>query len=115
MVSACGIGCLGVLRFAITRERTDEAAALGVANEIDSLGLQPGLPGPSFFRRTTSEICAAITASDGPQRSAILGKHLARIEDLRLRRALQAACDLEERPLASRKDKQQYLWAGLRR
>jgi hypothetical protein len=104
-----------VLRFAITRERKDEAAADGAANAIDSLGLTPGLAGPSFFRRTTSEICAAITAPDDPQRNVILGKHLARIEDPRLRRAVQAAFDLDERPPSPHADKRQRLWAGLQR
>jgi hypothetical protein len=107
---------LAILRFAITRARKDEAAVLGLASEIDSLGLQPGLAGPSFFRRTSSEICAAITASDNPQRSAILTKHLARIEDSRLRRAVQAACDLDAPPpSSSHADKRQHLWAGLQR
>jgi hypothetical protein len=107
---------LALLRFAITRARKDEAAVLGVASEIDSLGLRPGIAGPSFFRRTSSEICAAITAPDDPQRSDILTRHLARIEDPRLRRAIQAAFDLDASPpSSSHADKRQHLWVGLQR
>jgi len=102
-----------LLCFAVTREQTDETAALRAADAIDSLGRQSGHPGPTFFRRTTAEVCEAIAASDGPHRRTILGRHLARIEDPRLRRVMQAACDLEPRPASSPQDRRQYLWSGL--
>jgi hypothetical protein len=71
---------------------------------------------PSFFRRTSSEVCNAITTPDDPKRNAILAKHLARIDDLRLRRAFQAAIGLEHRPpQAASESKRQELWAGLPR
>jgi hypothetical protein len=104
-----------ILRFAITREAADQSAALAIAGGIDSLALEQGWPAPSFFRRTTSEICAAIIAPHDPGRNAILARHLARIEDPRLRRAFRAAFDLDARPLPSQADNRRHLWAGLQR
>ena len=105
-----------LLRFAITHDPSDQAAVLSVASEIDSLGLQRRQSAPSFFRRTSSEVCQAIITCDDPKRNAILGKHLARIDDLRLRRAFRAAIGLADRPSqASSESKRQELWAGLSR
>jgi hypothetical protein len=105
-----------LLRFAITRDPSDQAAVLFVANEIDSLGPRRTQSAPSFFRRTSSEVCEAILTRDDPSRRAILTKHLARIDDLRLRRAFQAAIGLEDRPpQAFPESKPQELWAGLPR
>src|SRR6516162_4143786 len=47
------------------------------------------------FRRTSSEVCKMITALDDPRRATILKKHIARIDDPRLRHAFQAVVDLE--------------------
>jgi hypothetical protein len=105
-----------LLRFAITHDPGDQDAVLSVANEIDSLGLRRTQSAPSFFRRTSSEVCQAITTRDDPKRNAILAKHLARIDDLRLRRAFRAAIGLEDRPAqASTESRRQELWAGLPR
>jgi hypothetical protein len=104
-----------LLRFAVTRDAKDEAAASAMGDEIDAIGQRWRPPGPSFFRRTTDEIWKAITAPDGAERATILKKHLARIDDPRLRRALAAATDVERRPsLAFSKIDGQRLWAGLR-
>jgi hypothetical protein len=104
-----------LLRFAVTRDAKDEAAALAMADEIDAIGQRWRPPGPSFFRRTTDEICKAITAPAGAERAAMLNKHLARIEDPRLRRAFAAATEVERRPSpAFSKIDGQRLWAGLR-
>jgi hypothetical protein len=84
-----------LLRFAITRDVKDQAAALAMADEIDALGQRWRPSAPSFFRRTSGEACEAIVARDDPTRAAILKKHIARIEDPRLRRAFQAAVELE--------------------
>lgn len=105
-----------LLRFAVTHDPSDQAAVLAVANGIDSLGLRRTQSAPSFFRRTSSEVCQAIIARDDPKRNAILAKHLARIDDLRLRRAFQAAIGFDDRPpQASSESKRQELWAGLPR
>jgi hypothetical protein len=85
-----------LLRFAITWEPKDEAAALAMADEIDALGLHWRPSAPSFFRRTSAEVCKAITAFDDPKRKAILKTHLARIDNPALRRAFQAAVALEQ-------------------
>ena len=84
-----------LLRFAITRDPKDEAAVFAMADEIDALGLQWRPSAPSFFRRTSCEVCKMITALDDPRRATILKKHIARIDDPRLRRAFQAAVDVE--------------------
>jgi hypothetical protein len=85
-----------LLRFAITQDPDDEHAVLMAANGIDSLGRQWGRAGPTFFRRSSEEVCEAIRALDDPGREAILKKHIRRIEHPGLRRAFQAAvhCDL---------------------
>jgi hypothetical protein len=104
-----------LLRFAVTRDAKDEAAALAMGDEIDAIGQRWRPPGPSFFRRTTDEVCRAITAPDGVKRATILKKHLARIDDPRLRRAFAAATEVERRPSpAFSKIDGQRLWAGLR-
>ena len=105
-----------LLRFAITRDPQDEAAALAMADEIDALGLRWRPSAPSFFRRTSAEVCWAITAPDGPKRAGVLKSHVARIDQPPLRRAFQAAVELEqEMPAASPKSRRRNLWVGLRR
>ena len=106
---------LRLLRFAVTRDAKDEAAALAMGDEIDAIGQRWRPPGPTFFRRTTDEVCKAITAPDGVERATILKKHLVRIDDARMRRAFAAATEVERRPSpASSKIDGQRLWAGLR-
>jgi hypothetical protein len=103
-----------LLRFAITHDPKDEAAAIALADEMDALGLHWRPSAPSFFRRTSDELCRAITARDDPGRATILKRHLARIEDARLRRAFQAAVDLAEpSPSGSARLKPRDLWTGL--
>src|SRR5215831_4768744 len=70
-----------LLRFAVTSDPKDQSAALALADEIDALGLQWRPSAPTFFRRTASEVCEAITALDDPKRMAVLKRHLARIEN----------------------------------
>lgn len=103
-----------LLRFAITRGPRDEAAALAMADEIDAIGLRWRPSGPSFFRRTTGELCQAITALDDPKRATTLKSHIARIDEPRLRSAFQAAVELERKsPPASAEGKRRDLWTGL--
>src|SRR5262249_57774887 len=104
-----------LLRFAITRDPKDEAAVIAMADEIDALGLQWRPSAPSFFRRTSIEVCKMIIALDDPRRATILKKHIARIDDPRLRRAFQAVVDLERgSPTAPYKEKRHDLLAGLK-
>jgi len=104
-----------LLRFAITCDPKDPAAACSMADEIDALGHQSRPSAPTFFRRTSGEVCEAINALEDPRRITILKKHIARIDDPRLRRAFQAAVDLERgsRPAAT-EHKHQHFWAGMR-
>jgi hypothetical protein len=87
-----------LLRFAITCDPKDQAAAFAVADELDALGHQWRPSAPSFFRRTSSEVCKMIIALDDPRRITILKKHIARIDDPRLRRAFQVRSVLSENP-----------------
>ncbi len=104
-----------VLRFAITCDAKDQAAAFAMADEIDALGHQSRPSAPTFFRRASGEVCEAINALEDPRRITILKKHIARIDDPRLRRAFQAAVDLERGSWpAATEQKRQHFWAGMR-
>jgi len=109
-----------LLRFAITHEPADQIAVLAHAEELDSVGLWWRPTAPSFFRRTSQEVCAAIQAAGAPRQTAVLRKHISRIADPRLRRAFAAAVGLQEasvkqRALKTRKRKNSDLWKGLTR
>ena len=109
-----------LLRFAITREPSDRWAALAVADELDSLGMRWRPAAPSFFLRTSNEVCEAILMEgDGPEETVLL-RHVARISDTRLRRAFRAAVDIQQtseiQPQSAGENKarkHQDLWKGL--
>jgi hypothetical protein len=103
-----------LLRFAITLDAKDEKATSAKADQLDGL-VSGGAPSaPTFFRRTTSEICRAITALDDPAQATTLEKHIARIDDPRLRRAFQAAVGVDDATSSARSGpKKHNLWAGL--
>jgi hypothetical protein len=103
-----------LLRFAITWDPKDEAAALAMADEIDALGQRWRPSAPTFFRRTSGEVCKAIIALEAPHRAAILKTHIARIDDPRLRRAFRAAADLERELRPAAAEEKGHLWTGLR-
>jgi hypothetical protein len=104
-----------LLRFAITWEPDDELAVIMMANGIDSLGRQWGRAAPTFFRRSSDQVCKAITALDDPRREAILKEHIRRIEQPGLRRAFQAAVHSEERAQQfPERSREPGLWTGLR-
>lgn len=82
---------LALLRFAVTLETSDLQAAWAVAAELDRLGARERDSVTfGFFRRTTQELCAAML-QPGSSADAIVHRHLARMPDDRLKRALQAA------------------------
>jgi hypothetical protein len=108
-----------LLRFAITRQPSDASLALAMADELDSLGLRWRPVAPSFFRRTTSDICEAIEMVEDGHNNAVLRRHVARIDDPRLKRAFRAAVGLRESvecpPQSVNNDRDKYrdLWKGL--
>jgi len=107
-----------LLRYAVTREPSDRSAALAMADELDSLGGQWRPAAPRFFLRTSDEVCGAVLTIGDRRSHEVLRRHAARIDDLRLRRAFEAAVLHQtkepRRPQAKRKRrKNQDLWKGL--
>lgn len=86
---------LAILRFAITREEDDRAAILAAAADMDRLGAAPVRPGFAFFGRTSTEICDLIVARHSPDNKAMLRRHLSKIQNDRLRRALEGALEID--------------------
>ena len=86
---------LAILRFSLTLQAKDKAAVQAMADELDRLGFVARRPEFSFFLRTSTELCNAIADLSYPERNAVLRRHLARIEDPRLRVAFSAATELE--------------------
>jgi hypothetical protein len=87
-----------LLRFAVTREPADWSAALAMAEEIDSLDPRWRPAAPSFFLRTSKEVCEAILAAGSRHANQVLEKHAKRIPEPRLRRAFRAAVGLKSSP-----------------
>ncbi|WP_236000050.1 hypothetical protein [Bradyrhizobium uaiense] len=109
---------LAVLRFAVTRDDDDRMHALGVAGEVDRLG---GAVDDAFhfFRRTTAELCVAISGR-GADQDAVVRRFLAQIDHVRLRRAVEAAIAKDNvrdctppKLVASRVKPGNDLWRGL--
>jgi hypothetical protein len=113
---------LALLRYAVTLHDADKSAVLLIAEEIDKLGSRAEEPPAfKFFRRTSFELCSAILDAQNSKKSAVLHLHLERIDDCRLRRALEAAIEFgDNSQIVSsvnkiRKRGSQGLWKGLRR
>ena len=108
-----------LLRFAVTREATDQVAALAMADQLDSLGIGWKRAKPSFFVKTSIEVSNAILAVGDGENNTVLRRHLARIDDPRLRRAFQAAVGLQETSVLPKESaegkrrKRPDLWKGL--
>jgi hypothetical protein len=102
-----------LLRFAITLDAKDETAASAKADELDGLVSGGGPSAPTFFRRTTSEVCKAITGHDDPTQATVLKKHIARIDDPRLRRAFEAVVRGDATWSSPAGHKERKLWVGL--
>ena len=105
---------LAVLRFAVTLDDDDRMHALGVAGEVDRLG---GAADDAFhfFRRTTAELCAAISGQ-GADQDAVIRRFLAQIDNVRLKRAVEATIARDRTPpklVASRMKPGNDLWRGL--
>jgi hypothetical protein len=109
---------LAILRFAVTLDNADRLAVMAIANEIDRLG--PRHAGESafdFFRRTSAELCAAIPRPN-ELTSSILQRHLARIDDDRIKRVFAAATGADQPKVTSVSKpikRDNGLWRGLSR
>jgi hypothetical protein len=114
-----------LLRFAVTREPSDQSAVLAMAEELDALGVRWRPAAPRFFLRTSTEVCEAILAVSEGHNNAVLRRHIARIDDPRLRRTFQAAVGLrqasdvqrtsepQQQNAKAKRRKDQDLWKGL--
>jgi hypothetical protein len=82
----------------------------GAGSNIERIGF-------CFFSKASAEFCSAIVDRNDPHAASKLERHVGRIDDLRLRRALEAAIDFGRpeppSPVAKRKNRED-LWKGLR-
>jgi hypothetical protein len=105
-----------ILRFAITQEKVDRAPVLAAAEAMDRLSAMNGGRGFSFFVRSSREICDLIAGKHGPGECAQLRLLLRRIDDARLKRALEAVLEMERPDLKVRRPRPRRpldLWRGL--
>lgn len=105
-----------ISRFAITLQQTDRVAALTITADMDRGESVSHGSGLTFFVRTTIKLCDAIAAKDDPDAIATLRAYLRQIEHLPLRRAFEAALDLDLIPTKRHKPfnrSRDYLWKGL--
>jgi hypothetical protein len=108
---------LAILRFAVTLEQSDRTVVMTMAGKLDGAACRLGSNGFCFFAKTSSELCGAIVDRSDPQSANALRRHLRRIEDCRLRRALEAAIGYAPAlatPDAPRRSIREDLWKGLR-
>src|SRR5262245_7314989 len=107
---------LAILRFALTHDNADRLGVLAIANEIDRLGgHQDTGPDFSFFRRTSTELCAAMLQRQAGD-EVVLKRYLAAIDDPRLNHTMAAAVEVPQpKPdLAKRRVRPDHdLWRGL--
>ena len=105
---------LGILRFAVTLERRDQAAVMCLAAEMDRLGSDGSKSGFSYFTRTSTKLCDCIVAKHDFDKLAELRLYIEKIDDRRLRRALEGALfERRHKPGRSRQLDREYLWKGL--
>lgn len=107
---------MAILRFALTLENSDRLNVLSTAAEMDRLDRQSGSePNFSFFRRTSSRLCAAILERNETA-GTVLRQYLARIEDAHLKRVLATALGIdrsEPAPAGGVHKSNPSLWKGL--
>ena len=105
---------LGILRFTITLERCDRAAVMSLAAEMDRLGASKTQSGFTYFTRTSTKLCDCIVAKHDFAKLAELRLHIEKIDDYRLRRALEGALFAKRnKSVRSRQPDREYLWKGL--
>jgi hypothetical protein len=105
---------LEILRFAVTLEHRDRATVMGLAAEMDRLGPGTTQSGFSYFTRTSVEFCDGIVGNGSAENAAGLRLYIGKINDRRLRRALEAVLfEKSNEPVRFRKLDRAYLWKGL--
>jgi len=105
-----------ILRFAVTRREADRSVVLAKARNMDGLRRDADTRHFTFFSKSSAELCAAITSEGDPGRVAVLRRHFNRVENPRLRAALEAAAGLAESDTvmaASPHGARIHLWKGL--
>jgi len=108
---------LAILRFAVTRDDSDRTSVMAAAGELDRLGSSSDDVSFSFFIRTSSDLCDAIVEVQNSHRCRVLTAFLKRVEDRRLRLALEAAFECPSRSPALpriKRHSREDLWRGLR-
>ncbi|WP_315834753.1 hypothetical protein [Bradyrhizobium prioriisuperbiae] len=97
---------LALLRLAVTGDRADRLEVMATARALDGLGAtttdertltDQTLNDPvfHFFHATSAKLCRAIADPTQPDCDDVLRRHIARIDDRRLKRAFAAAVDIE--------------------
>jgi hypothetical protein len=105
---------LGILRFAVTLEQCDRAAVMCLAAEMDRLGASTTQSGFSYSTRTSTKLCDCIAAKHEFDKLAELCLHIEKIDDRRLRRALEGALfEKRNKRARSKQLDREYLWKGL--
>jgi hypothetical protein len=105
---------LGILRFAVTLEPRDQAAVMCLAAEMDRLGANTTQSGFSYFTRTSTKLCDCVAAKDDFDKLVQLCLYIEKIDDRRLRRALEGALLAKRnKSVRSRQPVREYLWKGL--
>jgi hypothetical protein len=85
-----------------------------LAAEMDRLGARTTQSGFSYFTRTSTKLCDCIVAKRDFDKFAELCLYIEKIDDRRLRRALEGALfERRNKPTRSRQLDREYLWKGL--
>ncbi|OAF13415.1 hypothetical protein AYJ54_44620 [Bradyrhizobium centrolobii] len=105
---------LAILRFAITLDDSDRLNVAGVAAEVDRLGAGRAGSSLHFFRRTSSELCAAVLGQR-ENSETILKRFHAEVDEPRLKLALAAVLGIgpETIPIKRRPKLEDNLFRGL--
>jgi hypothetical protein len=105
---------LEILRFAVTFEQCDRAAVMCLAAKMDRLGRGTIQSGFSYFTRTSVKLCDCIIAKHDFDKLAELCLYIEKIDDRRLRRALEGALFAKRNKSArTRPPSREYLWERL--
>jgi hypothetical protein len=102
---------LRILRFAVTLDQCDQTAVMCLAAEMDRLGPSGTKAGFSYFTRTSTKLCDSIAAKN---ELTELRRHIEKVDDDRLRRALEGAVFAKtNKSTRSKRPDREYLWRGL--